>query len=890
MPNYTLDWTDAGSNGTYATTTGGDAVGLSVTTSTSTAGQTAAVSSIGTPAQEALWVSGLTEPVTTTISFDDPIRDLNFEIFDLDSSIDGWDDKITIIALDADGNEVPITFSDLDGLHSVENGNELNADGNLSGGVETSGADDSVTVAIAGPIVSLTFIFDNGESIENSGTFGVSDISFTSGPDFTVSGTAGDDLIDLGYLGDADGDRVDNLDAADGSNDDVIEAGAGNDTAYGGLGNDTIHGGDGDDSLFGDEGDDVIYGGAGIDTVEAGYGNDTFFGGAGNDRVNGDHGDDVLHGGTGDDFLRGSFGNDTLYTGNNEGDDYLWGGYGDDTFVVSNNFGNDTIDAENEDEVNGDTLDLSAVTDDLTVDLSSPNQGSGSFTDGVSTATFIDIENIVLSAGTDTLVLSDESGADVVQSFEGPTDNGDGTFTGHDQLDVSTLTRDTGTTPVNTNDVVVSDDGNGNAVLTFPGGESLTLIGVTPAELSTPASLEAIGIPGTSDGIVSGTAGNDFIFSGYAGDTDGDFIDNNDAHLAGEVGNDDIVQAGDGNDEIYSGDGNDEVYGGAGDDTVFAGVGNDSVFGGEDSDTLFGEDGDDALLGEDGDDKLSGGTGDDTLTGGSGADRLFGNDDADMFLGGNAGDMVDGGEGGTDNDTLDLTGSGPLRVVYDAANSENGNVNFLDGAGNVTGTMTFENIETVIPCFTPGTLIRTPQGNRPVESLRQGDPVLTRDNGVQKIRWVGSKTIDYRNLLADPKLRPVFIPKGALGDDLPERDMMLSPNHRVLISNYKTSLYLGEDEAFVTAKHLINDTGIQQVDAAGINYIHFMFDQHQVVLSDGSWTESFQPGDQSLRGIDDDQRAEIFDLFPELERQHGLEAYLSSRKTLKHFEARLVAG
>ena len=880
MPDYTLDWSDAGSNGNYTTTSGSGSVGVSISTTTNAAGKTAVVQSSGTPAAEALWVSGLTDPVTTTMTFDSPVSNLSFEIFDIDSNGSSWDDKLTIIATDANGNQVPITFSDLDGLHSVNNGNELNADGSASSGVETSGADDSVTVGIVGPITGLTFIFDNGESADNSGMFGVSDISFDEAPNYIVSGTDGDDLINDAYLGDPDGDLVDNNDAEDGSNDDIIEAGGGNDEVYGGLGDDVIYGGDGDDQLFGNEGNDTLYGGTGNDHVESGTGDDTFYGGDGDDWVNGDYGDDTLYGGAGDDFLRGSFGNDTIHSG--EGNDYLWGGWGDDRFVFTNNFGNDQVDAENQDDVNGDTLDLSAVTDDLRIDLTNGVEGHGSFTDGTSTATYIDIENIILSAGTDTLVLADESGNDTVSNFTGPTNNGDGTFTGNDMLDVTSLTSDSGDTPVNTNDVTVSDDGNGNAVLTFPGGESLTLLGVSPSSLSTPASLQSIGIPLGPDGIVTGTDGNDLIDAAYTGDPDGDLIDNNDAvHDDAVTGDDDIVQAGGGDDTVIAGFGNDEVHGGTGDDTVIAGLGDDDI---------FGDAGDDILSGEDGADTISGGTGDDTITGGNGADTLTGGDGADTFVGGGVGDTVDGGEGGTDNDTLDLTGSGPLRVHYDAANPENGHVEFRDADGNTTGTMTFENIETVIPCFTPGTIITTAQGPVPVQDLRQGDKIITRDNGIQKISWIGAKQLNGRDLLAKPNFRPILIPQGALGNELPERDMLLSPNHRVLIANERTSLYLGETEVFVSAKHLINKHGIQQIDTVGVNYIHFMFEQHEVVLSDGYWTESFQPGDCSLNGIDTAQRNEIFSLFPELEEAQGLNAYKSSRKILKRHEARLVTG
>ncbi len=210
MPNYTLDWSNAGANGTFATGSGN----VSIASTTTAAGRTANVGVNGNPATEALWVSGLREPVSTTITFDSPVTNLSFELFDVDSKGSTWDDKVTVIATDANGNQVPITVSDLDGLHSVADGNVINADGNASGGVETTGADDSVTVAIAGPITSLTIIFDNGESAQNTGIIGLSDISYDLPPDYIVEGTSGDDVIDASYAGDPEGDMVDNNDAA----------------------------------------------------------------------------------------------------------------------------------------------------------------------------------------------------------------------------------------------------------------------------------------------------------------------------------------------------------------------------------------------------------------------------------------------------------------------------------------------------------------------------------------------------------------------------------------------------------------------------------------------------------------------------------------------------
>ena len=69
-----------------------------------------------------------------------------------------------------------------------------------------------------------------------------------------------------------------------------------------------------------------------------------------------------------------------------------------------------------------------------------------------------------------------------------------------------------------------------------------------------------------------------------------------------------------------------------------------------------------------------------------------------------------------------------------------------------------------------------------------------------------------------------------------------------------------------------------------------MFDQHEVVLSNGAWSESFQPGDYTLDGIGKEQRDEILELFPELATQQGSEAYQAARRTLKKYEAALLLG
>jgi Hint domain len=187
--------------------------------------------------------------------------------------------------------------------------------------------------------------------------------------------------------------------------------------------------------------------------------------------------------------------------------------------------------------------------------------------------------------------------------------------------------------------------------------------------------------------------------------------------------------------------------------------------------------------------------------------------------------------------------------------------------------------ERCTPCFTPGAMITTQRGELPIQMLEAGDRVVTRDNGIQPVRWVGKTQMFLQDFQAEPHLLPVLVRQGSLGRDLPERDMMVSPNHRLLVANERTSLRYSEREVLIAAKHL-SVPGVHTVQSSGTTYIHFLCDRHEVVLVNGIWTESFQPEDQSLKTIGNAQRLEIYEIFPELKTEAGRAAYGSARQTV----------
>ncbi|MXU64208.1 Hint domain-containing protein [Oceanomicrobium pacificus] len=191
----------------------------------------------------------------------------------------------------------------------------------------------------------------------------------------------------------------------------------------------------------------------------------------------------------------------------------------------------------------------------------------------------------------------------------------------------------------------------------------------------------------------------------------------------------------------------------------------------------------------------------------------------------------------------------------------------------------------VVPCFTPGARILTEAGWRAVEEIRVGDRVQTKDNGLQTVRWIGRRDLGRAELARDMALAPVCIPAGALGAGLPERDLIVSPQHRMLIAGPSSDLYFGTREVFVPAKALLaTGRARMALPAGGVSYLHLLFDRHEVLFAEGSETESFHPGEFGLQAVDAPARAELFALFPELDPA-GLAAVATARTCLTVREA-----
>jgi hypothetical protein len=166
-------------------------------------------------------------------------------------------------------------------------------------------------------------------------------------------------------------------------------------------------------------------------------------------------------------------------------------------------------------------------------------------------------------------------------------------------------------------------------------------------------------------------------------------------------------------------------------------------------------------------------------------------------------------------------------------------------------------------CFAAGTLILTDRGARPVEGLRAGDGVVTLDRGVQPLRWAGSRVLTGAELLAHPQLRPIRIAAGALGPGLPERDLTVSPQHRVLLRSEIARRMFGSAEVLAAARHLLGVPGVEVLDPPEVAYFHLLFDHHEIVFANGAPAESLMVDAEAMRALSPEALAEIAAILPD---------------------------
>lgn len=190
----------------------------------------------------------------------------------------------------------------------------------------------------------------------------------------------------------------------------------------------------------------------------------------------------------------------------------------------------------------------------------------------------------------------------------------------------------------------------------------------------------------------------------------------------------------------------------------------------------------------------------------------------------------------------------------------------------------------IIICFAAGTVIDTDLGPTPIESLAVGDLVRTRDHDLQPIRWIGRRRLDTLDLARLPQLRPVRFAQGALGRNLPFKDLEVSPQHRMVLSGWRAEISFGEPEVLVPALGFVNDRDVTIVaDASSVTYFHLLFDEHEIITANGVAAESLHAGEMAMAALSDESLTELAAIFPDAPRQLGTR--LTARPVCKKYEA-----
>ncbi|MEL6467059.1 MAG: Hint domain-containing protein [Pseudomonadota bacterium] len=611
----------------------------------------------------------------------------------------------------------------------------------------------------------------------------------------------------------------------------------GNDVIDGGGGDDVIDGNGGDDTLLGGDGLDTISGGAGDDVIDGGNSTDIISGGSGNDSITDTGGalsDDTIDGGSGDDTIDGGAREDLLTGGT--GDDQIEGGAGDDT--IEGGAGSDSLSG--------------GAGDDILVG------------DDGSTRTTLYEEDF-------------ESGADGWSDGTTETDAGLGTSLGRfgagdgriaTQTSVA-LDPDADQIEV-TFDALLLDSWDGEEFIITINGTEVTFTHLS-GDTGAPGSQSFVG----SDGA---TYTFDFVNSatgelGYSSSSTSGLSSSVDTIMGVTITIDNPP---------------------ATLDIGFGSTLNSSI-----SNESFAVDNFVVTAVDASDDTLDGGAGNDKLTGGAGDDIFVFDpgDGADVitdFNAGNSGSISDGDQ--SNNDFIDLSAYYTHIQELNADLADNGILDQSVGdysdntalGGSITmtgvsvGDLTFDN--TNVACFTAGALIETTDGPVAIEALQRGMRLRTFDNGDRPVRAVLRRRVDGSGDLA-----PVVITEGALDNS---RDLIVSPAHRMLISDWRAQMLFGADEVLVSAINLVRGDLIYRRPMRAVTYYHIVMDRHEIIFAEGAATESFHLSREAVEAAEFGNSeegavaAELARIFPEL----LMCASRCVRPVVKGYEARALAG
>ncbi|MGR3614597.1 MAG: Hint domain-containing protein [Paracoccaceae bacterium] len=616
------------------------------------------------------------------------------------------------------------------------------------------------------------------------------------------------------------------------------------------------------------ENDEIVTGTFSDDIIDAAYTGDPDW-----DFVDGiDGDDDVIDALDGHDSISAGDGADTIYGG--EGRDTVHGGSGNDEI-----YGDRSIEA-----------DYSAT--QITIDnfsFEATSHGEDDFSEGIPDWTVIGSDTGDWNPTSSSMDVSTVTGDNVAYLYD------DGDIIRQSVSDVY----DSENTYVFFFDIGDSYEGNSNYTVNIRAGT--TVIGTITRDTGDEDRLDGDSV--SSEGFSDPAFDGQTISIEFVKNSGGLLnLDN----VRGEVrtpvdpdtgiGGRDQIFGEDGDDTIDGGKGNDTVDGGADDDTIIMSSDSDSIDGGSGSDTYdasngIGGTGETINVTVSGEGATSGAgtiakTGDGSTDTLENIETVIAGEDAaeadsivvnglidymqisgldDNAVGiftpswGSSGPIAFGGSGQpTLGEILSFSydpGTGPVHPVGTfeiTSGDESGTV------GDIT-FQNFENIEFSTVCFAPGTLIDTPAGLRKIEDLTAGDFVITAEGTQTQIRWnhasdtpIDGQDDDY----------PILIKAGALGRGMPENDLIVSPQHRILVGEHGQLEDCFDTPALVAAKALAGLNGIRQMRGkSDMMWWHFACDTHEVIRANGALAETLLIGEMVLNGLPWSHRIKVHKLF-----------------------------
>jgi len=213
----------------------------------------------------------------------------------------------------------------------------------------------------------------------------------------------------------------------------------------------------------------------------------------------------------------------------------------------------------------------------------------------------------------------------------------------------------------------------------------------------------------------------------------------------------------------------------------------------------------------------------------------------------------------------------------------------IDTSEGPQGTTSFSSYA-FPPCFAAGTHIRPTHDFQPIETLAVGDLIWTADHGPLELRWIGSAQVAKVTEGPSP-FDPVCIAAHAFGPGRPSRPLRVTQQHRVLVRGWRAGLLFDEPEVLVPARYLVNGSTITLgTPDEDLVYWHLLFDDHQIIDSEGLLSESFDPGAATLDNVSCAARDELVALFPQLARGRPAFAQPARRSLVKAEAAALFAN